>query len=383
MPKIIWVNFLHIYQPPWQEEGIVHQAAHESYDYLLTLLAKYPNFTFTLNISGSLLEQLHALEPAILAKLQKAVENKRLELTGSAFYHPILPLLPEQEIIRQIRLNQEILFKYFKCKPTGFYLPEMAYSLKTAKIIKKLGYTWIILDPISATKKTENNSLYQIKNLDLKVVFRNRDYSQNYPAEIIYQKLKHKIPSDEVIISATDGEMYGHKHEDWQGHLEKIVANKNLQIFTVSQYIKTLKQTETISLRDSSWETSTQELKKNIPFALWQDPKNAIHQALWQLTNFSIVLVKKYPKDKNFTWARHHLDRGLSSCTFWWASARKTGVFSQLAWHPDMVDNGAEELVRTIRSLNRATTAEKIQAERYYAKTKKLIWETHWRKYNT
>ena len=383
MSKIIWVNFLHIYQPPWQEEGIVHQTAHESYDYLFTLLAKYPNFTFTLNISGSLLEQLHALEPAILAKLQKAVDNKRLELTASAFYHPILPLLPEPEVIRQIKLNQEILFKYFKIKPAGFYLPEMACSLKTAKIIKKLGYTWIILDPISATKKTENNILYQIKNLDLKVVFRNRDYSQNYPAEIIYQKLKHKTVSDETIISATDGEMYGHKHEDWQGHLEKILANQNLQIFTVSQYIKTLKQAETISLRDSSWETSTQELKKDIPFALWQDPKNAIHQALWQLTNFSIALVKKYPKDKNFTWARHHLDRGLSSCTFWWASARKTGVFSQLAWHPDMVDNGAEELVRAIRSLNRATTAEKIQAERYYAKTKKLIWETHWRKYNT
>jgi predicted glycosyl hydrolase (DUF1957 family) len=385
MSKITWVNFLHIYQPPWQEEGILHQTARESYDYLFTLLSKYPNFTFTLNISGSLIEQLNSLEPAILAKLQQAIKNKRLELTGSACYHPILPLLPEQEVVRQIKLNQDILFKYFKIKPQGFYLPEMAYSLKTAKIIKKLGFTWLILDPISSTQKTKVDILYQLKNLGLKIIFRDREYSQNYPAEIIYQKFQHKKSGEcrtETIITATDGEMYGHKHEDWQGHLEKILVNKNLAVLTVSQYLKTLKQQESISLRDSSWETSLKDLKQNIPFALWQNPKNPIHQALWQLANFSISLVKKYPKDQNHFWARHHLDRGLSSCTFWWASAKKTGVFSELAWHPDMVDNGTEELVRSVRSLKQASSKEKIQAERYYAKAKRLIWETHWRKYN-
>lgn len=382
MPKIIWVNFLHIYQPPWQEEGIIHQTAIESYDYLLTLLTKYPNFTFTLNISGSLIEQLHTLEPSILTKLQQAVKNKRLELTGSACYHPILPLLPEQEVIRQIKLNQDILFKYFRILPQGFYLPEMAYSLAVAKIIKKLGFTWIILDQISTTEKTKADILYQIKNLGLKVIFRERVYSQNYPAEIIYQKFHSKEDIKETIITATDGEMYGHKHEDWQGHLEKILVNKDLEILTISQYLKTLKQTQTISLRDSSWETSLKDLKQNIPFALWQDPKNALHKALWILTNFSISLVKKYPQDQNYFWVRYHLDRGLSSCTFWWASAKKTGAFSSFAWHPDMVDKGVEELVRSIRSLKQANSKEKIQAERYYAKAKRLIWETHWRKYN-
>ncbi len=382
MSKITWVNFLHIYQPPWQEEGIIHQTARESYDYLFTLLEKYPKFTFTLNISGSLIEQLNILEPEILAKLQLVVKNKRLELTASAFYHPILPLLPEQEVLRQIKLNQEILFKYFKIKPAGFYLPEMAYSLKTAKIIKKLGFSWIILDPISTSQKINNNILYQIKNLGLKVIFRDRCYSQSYPAEAIYQKFQHQEIKVETIITATDGEMYGHKHEDWQGHLEKILVNKNLDVLTVSQYLKTLKQTASVSLRDSSWETSQKDLQKNIPFALWQDPKNSIHKTLWQLANLSISLVKKYPKDQNHFWARYHLDRGLSSCTFWWASAKKVGIFSDLAWHPDMVDNGAEELVRSARSLKQASVAEKIQAERYYTKAKRLIWERHWRKYN-
>jgi predicted glycosyl hydrolase (DUF1957 family) len=383
MSKITWVNFLHIYQPPWQEEAIVHQTACESYDYLLTLLNKYPNFTFTLNISGSLIEQLHSLEPAILVKLQRAVKAKRLELTASAFFHPILPLLPEQEIIRQIKLNQEILFKYFKIKPTGFYLPEMAYSLESAKIIKKLGFDWIILDQISTTQKIDDKILYQIKNLGLKVVFRNREYSQNYPAEVIYQKFEQAQDFVETIITATDGEMYGHKHTDWQGHLEKILLNADLKILTVSQYLKTLKEKENIVLRASSWETSAKDLQQNTPFTLWHNPKNAIHKTLWQLADLSISLLKKYHKDENYFWARAHLDRGLSSCTFWWASGQKVGVFSGLAWHPDMVDNGAEELVRSVRSLKKATIAEKIKAERYYVKTKKLIWETHWKKYNT
>ena len=34
MKKITWVNFLHIYQPPWQEKGIIEQVAIESYDYI-------------------------------------------------------------------------------------------------------------------------------------------------------------------------------------------------------------------------------------------------------------------------------------------------------------------------------------------------------------
>jgi alpha-amylase/alpha-mannosidase (GH57 family) len=382
MKKITWVNFLHIYQPPWQTVGVVQQVASQSYEYLVYLFKKYPKYRATINISGCLLDMLAEIRPDLVKELQKLVSRQQIELTATAKFHPLLPLLSQEEIIRQIKLNTETLKKFFPgAKPSGFYLPEMAYSQRVAKIIKQLGYKWIILDPICANEKIDNNIRYSIKNIGLAVIFRDRIISKKYPAEEIYHKLE-RIITNETIITATDGEIYGHRHEDWQGHIEKVISNKNLETKTVSQYMLGLNKKKTITLRSGTWESTPQELKSNKPFVMWADPHNKIQQDLWVLVALATSLLKKYKKDPSFQWARMHLDQGLISCTFWWASARKPSDFSPLTWHPDMIDNGVEELVRSVRSLQRATTKEKIQAEKLYLEVKKNTWMIHWKKYS-
>ncbi len=370
--KIIWVNFLHMYQPPWQDQGVIEQVAIESYDYLTTLMEKHKSFNLTLNITGSLIEQLEEIRPDILKRLQKLVKQGRIELTGSAKYHPILALLPTSEIKRQIELNQKSLFKYFKKKPKGFYLPEMAFSPTVAKIVKGMGYQWLILDEVHYINKVDTNILY--KSLGLKIVFRNRKVSKSYPPRLVYETKK-----PQTIISATDAEIYGHFHKDWRGFIEKVFNRKDIQILTVGQYLAKLKKIKVINLRSASWESKEVDLKRKIPYILWNDPKNKIHKSLWQLTNLAIKLVNKY-KDKS--WARYHLDRGLSSCTFWWATAKRPSPFSPLTWNPDMIDNGSEELIRSIRSLSKANKSEKVKAEKIYINIKKDTWLTHWQKYD-
>ena len=247
--------------------------------------------------------------------------------------------------------------------------------------MKKLGFGWIILDSINSLVKVEENTFYKIKNIGLKVVFRDRSVSKSYPAEVIYLKLKKKF-KDQTIISATDGEIYGHFHEDWQGHLEKVLQDDGAEVLSVVDYLKTSKKDKAIILQNASWESTEPELKKNIPYALWNHPQNNIHQLLWKLVDLASDLVYKYRQDKNFVWARRHLDRGLSSCTFWWASAKKPSEFSPLTWNPDMIDNGSEELIRAVRSLDKASTKEKIKAEKLYIEIKKNTWLDHWQKYN-
>lgn len=380
--KIIWVNFLHIYQPPWQSKGVVDQIASESYEYLITLFEKYPNFKASLNISGDLVEQLSDYRPDLLKRLQNLVSKNQIELSSSAKYHALLPLLPKEEIKRQIDLNQEILAQYFDIKKiSGFYMPEMAYSDEVSSIVKKAGFKWIILDPINYQGEVESNVFYVHKKTKLQVVFRNRDISKSYPAEVIFDKLNTN-QLDQIIITGTDGEIYGHFHEDWQGHLEKILSNKNLIIRTVSEYLKGAGRVKKIALRSGSWESLEREISDHIPFALWNNPKNKIHKSLWKLVYLAIKLINKYQRDKNWHWARQHLDRGVSSCTFWWASAKKPSDFSPLTWNPDMIDNGAEELIRSIRSLVSASAKEKIKAEKIYIDIKKNTWLNHWNKYN-
>lgn len=382
MNKIIWVNFLHMYQPPWQDKGVVERVGIESYDYLITLFEKYPNFKCSLNITGNLIEQLGEINPKLLKRLQKIVKSGQVELTGSSKYHALLPLLSSKDIKRQIKLNQEVLSKYFDIKKIkGFYLPEMAFSLSVAKIIKNLGFKWLILDAIHSKDKINNDVLYKLKGIGLNIVFRNRKISKSYPAEIIFNKLKKSF-KNQTIITATDAEIYGHFHEDWQGHLEKILINKNVENITISEYIKNLKEKKNIFLRSASWESSTKDIKNNVPYILWDDPKNIIHKDLWKLVKLAEKLIDKYKKDKNYYWARLHLDRGVSSCTFWWATAKKPSPFSPLTWNPDLIDNGSEELIRSIRSLDKATISEKIKAEKLYISIKKNTWFAHWRKYN-
>ena len=164
--KITWVNFLHIYQPPWQHRGVVEQIASESYEYLFRLLDQYRSFKCTFNVTGSLVEKLAEVRPDLLEQLKKLVNRGQVELTGSSKYHALLPLLNEREIRRQIELNQDVLARHFDLhKIKGFYLPEMSYNLKAAKVVKRLGFKWLILDAINLKDKVETDTLYQIKNL--------------------------------------------------------------------------------------------------------------------------------------------------------------------------------------------------------------------------
>lgn len=380
--KITWVNFLHIYQPPWQDRGVIEQVVSESYEYLLTLFEKYPQFKATLNITGNLVEQLDEIRPDLLKRLQSLVKKNQLELCSSAKYHALLPLLTPAEMKRQIELNQESLAQYFDIKKIkGFYLPEMAYSVKVAKLVKKFGFKWLILDSIHSQEKILPEQAYFDSQSGLSVVFRDRQISKSYPAEIIFHKIKDNCPS-QTIVTATDGEIYGHFHKDWQGHIEKILQNKNLSVVTVGHYLSGLGRAKKIVLRPATWESTENEIKKHIPYALWDSPQNSIHQSLWKLVHLASHLVEKYKTDKNWHWARQHLDRGLSSCTFWWASARRPSDFSPLTWNPDMIDNGSEQLIRAVRSLDKATSQEKVKAEKIYINIKKDTWLTHWRKYN-
>ena len=150
--KITWINFLHFYQPPTADNEVVIEAVEKSYNRIISALNRNPSIKFTINIAGCLLEKLADLGYTnLLNNINNLISKKQIELTGSAAFHPILALLPDKEIYRQIEINEQILKKYFgknfKCK--GFFIPEAAYSPRVAKIIKKRNYNWLILDEVS------------------------------------------------------------------------------------------------------------------------------------------------------------------------------------------------------------------------------------------
>jgi len=384
--KITWVNLLHFYQPPTADNETIIEAAEKSYKRIIGALKRHGQIKFTLNLAGCLLEKLEILGyQELINDLKAMVAHGQVELTGSAAFHPILALLPDEEIIRQIRLNEKILKKYFghKLNRRGFFIPEAAYGAKVAKIVKKLNYRWILLDEISADIKSrplDNSRLYLDKNSGLKILFRQRQNSKKYAPQEIFKIIKHS--ETKTVVTATDAELYGLRHQDFSYTFEKLLNRQEIKTLTASEYLAKLKQSEKIALRASSWESTEPELKNNLPYFLWHNKKNKIQTLLWELTGAAIANIKKYPKDQNYFWARRHLDRGLASCTYWWASAYDFRLYGPISWNPDEIEKGANELIRSIRSLaNPKTRPIKIKAEKLYIKIKQLIWHKHWRYY--
>src|SRR3989344_5427804 len=178
-----WANFLHVYQPPTQKPIWVRRIADESYRKLFAGLRNIPRAHITVNINSVLCELLEQNDAGdVIDHIKALIQSGNVELTGSAKFHAFLPLLPEFEIERQIKLNEEGLDKYFGkgWKKGGFFSPEMAYSKKTAEVVRRLGYKWIIIDETAFPegKEMRKDTVYEIDGLkDFFVFFRERNLS--------------------------------------------------------------------------------------------------------------------------------------------------------------------------------------------------------------
>jgi len=364
-----WVNLLHFYQPFWQKREILEKVVKESYQPILKILKENKKVKITFNICGSLTEILIKFGfKEILNEFKKIALKGQIEFTGSAVYHPILPLLPKEEVIRQIKLNEKINKKIFGkiWQPKGFFLPEMAYDKKTAKIIKSLNYQWLILDEIAYNGKIGKvnfTKVYQIKNLKMNVVFRNRGLSDIFytgwldSEEKFYQALKNDKRSDEFLITAFDGENLGHHKPGSEKIFENLV--KKIETTTISEFIEKIKEKEIVEPIPSSWSAREIEIKQKIPYPLWFHPQNKIHQLQWQLTYLIIRKINRFKKDKKFKEARELLDRALNSCQYWWASAMPW-------WSFEIIEENTENFVKILKILEKKDlklikTAEKIK----------------------
>ena len=384
-----WINFLHIYQPPSTDAHVIKEATEMSYERIVRALETYPEAKLTMNISGCLImrwEELGYLE--LISRIRRLIERGQIELTGTAAYHPIIPLIPAGEIEYQVAAHEEIVRKHFgeQIVLRGFFFPEMAYCPAAAKLIKDLGYEWAILDEIAVDGKLgeeKANQVYQDENSQLKIITRSRKTSNTYVPDTVQAMLaEERLTPDQVLVTATDGELYGLRHYDPSEEFEKVLANQDVKTATVSDFVSSFQIKQNIKPVAHSWDSSEKELANNEPFNLWDEKNNVVQQKLWQLARLAYDTIEDFKEDENYYWARWHFVRGLASCTFWWASAKDFSLFGPISWSPDEIERGTNEFIRSIRALESEETRDtKVEAEKLYIEIKKIIWEQHWTYY--
>jgi ribosome-associated translation inhibitor RaiA len=368
-----WANFLHIYQPAEQQPDILEAIVRQSYQPILEGLKKNKNIRLTFNVNGALLELFDKYGYRNLIDILRQLGRERIEFTSSAKYHAFLPFLNKEEIIRQIKANDETnkFFLGLAYNPSGFFPPEMAYKEEVAKIAESLGFKWLILDEIALggePGKVDYKKIYKIKNSNLYVFFRERRLSNLIMSAVVRSKetlleaMKDDIKSGRYLITAMDAETFGHHRPGLEKMLLEILKTPEFQLIQVSDIPKYCEEIAEITPVKSTWASSKEDIEKNTQFLSWSDPENILHKWQWALVDLVLKEVyrmnKKHPRYKM---VREKMDLSLASDHLWWASAKPW-------WSLEMIEMGAYNLLQTIRLIPDVSKKKLEKARDYYEK---------------
>ena len=411
---IYWAQLLHFYQPPTQVPALLRKICDESYRPLLHVFEEYPNARVTINFNGILTDMLMECgHKDVIEGLRSLAEKGQLEFTGTGKYHPILPLIPKEEVKRQIDLNAQTNRRFFgkAYSPQGFFPPEMCYSQGILQPIIKSGCRWIILSGIACAADWPLDIIYRVEcnGQEIAVFFRddvlsNRISFQDLKAKEFIAHLEEWQGEREniYVVTAMDAETYGHHIQGWERTflarvyeelespaepLEEVKQAKALagqhaalltndetagkiQMVTISQLLDLFPQGQTIEPRPSSWSTTADDMQAGNYYPLWQDKKNEVHRLQWEHLGICIELVNRALQCADNEESRHSatiarglLDRAEHSCQMWWASNRPM-------WDINLIHMGLLDQLRTVvnayRAINKSGASDETKREYYY-----------------
>jgi len=148
-----------------------------------------------LSLSGTLLEMLSNAEFQAKAYdimrcgdfLYYLQNNKIFELLATAYYHPILPLVPPHDWEPQIKRWQGLGWHlFYKSHFSGFWPPELAVTMEMIPVLKCMGFRYVLVDsdnvePVDDLSEEEllyRPHIARYGNETIQVIVRNRALSQ-------------------------------------------------------------------------------------------------------------------------------------------------------------------------------------------------------------
>ena len=411
---IYWAPLLHLYQPPTQFHAVLKKICRESYRPLLDVFESNPNAKVTINICGVLTEALMDHGAAdIVERMRKLGERGQLEFVGTSKYHAILPLIPQEEMLRQIELNQKTNAYFFKksFSPKGFFPPEMCYSNQILGPIQKTGHKWILISGVACADEWPIDRIYQVKSgsSSISVFFRDDILSNKISFQGIDSKgfLEHlkgfvHAKKDAYIITAMDGETFGHHIQNWERlFLEKVYdvltypeenaykdikqradlaktfkdylkssAPGRIKVVTISELFDHFPKGKFIEPKRSSWSTSAEDRERGDYYPLWLGKDNEVHGLQWEVVKICLEIVYKAQDVAKNNAAKTYanisrmlLDRALHSCQFWWASR-------QPMWDINLVNKGLlmqdEAILNAYKAIKMSDCEEEIKRQYYH-----------------
>lgn len=170
MRNVFHALVLNLHQPSGNLESLLTTKEWEAKEILLAFdriprsLWNYQDIGRAhLSISGTLLETLS--HPDFQARVHGIVkcgdllwhlQNQRIiQILGTGYYHPVLPLIPSADWDEQLRRWRSMAQHVFWREDfPGFWPPEMGFCMEMIPTLKRLGYRYVLVDSRHVTPVT-------------------------------------------------------------------------------------------------------------------------------------------------------------------------------------------------------------------------------------
>jgi 4-alpha-glucanotransferase len=234
-PSLALVLSLH--QPPGNLENLLEDDEQQAKEILWAMdripRSMRPNEDVArlhLSLSGTLLEALSSPDfqrrvdglvdcGSLLRDLQN---SPVIDVLGTAYYHPVLPLTPPADWVEHVERWQRIGARLFdRNRFDGFWPPEMGFCMDLIPMLRRLGYSYVLVDsehvePITSMRWEEiryRPHLARFGGEEIVVVVRDREMSKAQEAGMevdwflseLADRTKH-CDFPPLVTTCTDGE---------------------------------------------------------------------------------------------------------------------------------------------------------------------------------
>ncbi len=146
LSKVTLSLLIHSHQPVGNFDHVIEEAYQKSYLPFAETVRAQPHLRLSLHYSGILLEWMESHHPEFLDLLGRLVHEGRAEIVGGGYYEPILPAIPDEDKIAQIRKLADFIEKRIGQRPRGAWVAERVWEPSLARPLAQAGVEYVLLD---------------------------------------------------------------------------------------------------------------------------------------------------------------------------------------------------------------------------------------------
>lgn len=286
---------------------IINKVAEKSYipanKTLMHIIEQYPEFKFSISISGCLIDQLEKWAPYALESFKELVGTGRVEIVDETYHHSLAFFYSKAEFEAQVAMHRQKIQDVFGQTPQVFRNTELSYNNDLGVWADRAGYKGIITegwDPILGWRSPNfmysptytNNIKLMLKNYrlsdDIAFRFGDRNWSE-WPltAEKFVHWMGSAMDNAQTFNLFMDYETFGeHQWED-TGIFEFLKAvpgywinsREDRTFMTLSEAIDTFEAQDTVDIPNVvTWADTERDLSAWLGNSMQHEAIKAIYQ---------------------------------------------------------------------------------------------------------